>query len=279
MLSANALNQQIDDIVEFITSKVDIKPQIGLILGSGLGAVADSINGEAQTKIPYSDIPHIPVSTAPGHAGNLIIGKLGGKNVIAMQGRLHLYEGNTPQAATILVRAMKRLGVETLIITAAAGGLNHNFSAGEIMLITDHINFTGQSPLTGQNLSNFGPRFCNMFDIYTKELQILARQIALKNHLQLFQGVYASIAGPQYGTRSELQMLINHNCDAIGMSVVPEAIVAAHSSMKILGLAGITDMALPHATHHATEEEVVIAGKKLADKMKLLISEILHQYK
>lgn len=280
-MSAKIINQQIDDIVEFIKSKVNIQPQIGLILGSGLGVVADSIDGEMTkpyTKISYKDIPHIPASTAPGHAGNLVIGQLGGKNVIAMQGRLHLYEGNTPQTATLLVRVMKKLGVEVLFITAAAGGLNYHFKAGQIMLITDHVNFTGQSPLTGENLSNFGPRFCNMFDIYTDHLQELTKKTALKNQIPLCQGVYAAIPGPQYATRAELRWLINNNCDAIGMSVVLEAIVAAHARMKILGLAAITDMALPYAVHHATEEEVVIEAKKTAEKMRILITEIARSY-
>jgi purine-nucleoside phosphorylase len=271
-MSAQTLNKQIDDIVNFINSKTKIKLHIGLILGSGLGNIADGI--EIDVAIPYSEIPHIPASTAPGHAGRLIIGKLDGKNFITMQGRLHLYEGHTPQTATLLVRAMKKLGVNTLFITAAAGGLNYHFHTGEIMLITDHINFSGHTPLLGANLDDFGPRFCNMFDIYTENLQKVARKAAIDNRIQLCQGVYAGILGPQYATRAELQFLLQNNCDAIGMSVVQEAIVAAHSGMQILGLAAITDMALPYATHHASELEVVEQAKLVSDKVKTLITEV-----
>ena len=273
-MSAQIINQKIDDIVNFIKNKTRIQPQIGLILGSGLGNIADSI--EADITIPYSEIPHIPASTAPGHAGRLIIGKLDGKNFITMQGRLHLYEGHTPQTSTLLVRAMKKMGVNTLFITAAAGGLNYHFHTGEIMLITDHINFTGHTPLLGENLDNFGPRFCNMFDIYTESLQKIARKAAIDNRIQLCQGVYAGILGPQYATRAELRFLLQNNCDAIGMSVVQEAIVAAHCGMQILGLAAITDMALPYATHHVSELEVVEQAKLASDKVKILITEVAH---
>ncbi len=267
------LEQKINDIVVYIKELVKETPKIGLILGSGLGELANEL--EHSTIIPYKNIPHIPISTAPGHSGNLIVGKQAGKTLIAMQGRLHLYEGYSPQLATILIRAMKILGIETLILTCAAGGLNKNFNAGDIMLINDHINFSGTNPLVGQNLDSFGPRFPGMFDIYTPKLQQLALEIAAKNTIDLKQGIYAGILGPTFATRAELQFLINNNCDAIGMSIVQEAVIAAHSQIQILGLAAITDMALPDSNHHATHDEVMKSGRQIGIKFKKLINEIL----
>lgn len=274
-MHANQINQQIDDIVQFITSKAKERPQLGIILGSGLGEMAKEI--EDPVIIAYKDMPHMPQSTAPGHAGNLILGRIGDKPFITMQGRLHIYEGHNPQSATLLIRAMKKLGVETVIITCAAGGLNIHFNAGEIMLITDHINFSGTNPLIGQNLDNFGPRFPIMFDVYTPKLQKLAHKVAIENQIRLCHGVYAGIMGPTYATRAELWMYLENKCDAIGMSVVQEAIVAAHCNMQILGLAAITDMALPYVENHSTEEEVIESGKKIAAKFKVLVKEIAKQ--
>jgi len=274
MYTQHELNQKITAIHQFILAKlphnVDLK--LGIILGSGLGELVDSI--EEKIVIPYKDIPHLPLSTAPGHAGNLVIGKLANTWVMVMQGRLHVYEGYSPIEATLLIRAMKLLGIDRLFITCAAGGLNLNFSAGQIMLIRDHINLSGVNPLVGENLTNFGPRFPVMFDVYTPQLINLAQQTALKLNLQVQTGVYAGILGPAYATRAELQFLINNGCDAIGMSVVHEAMIAAHSGMEILGLAAITDMALPYGGHsHASGEEVVSSGKKIqAQFMQLLMA-------
>ncbi|MBP9778792.1 MAG: purine-nucleoside phosphorylase [Rickettsiaceae bacterium] len=269
----NNIEQKINDVVTYIKSQIKEMPQIGLILGSGLGGLANQL--EHSLVIPYKDIPHMPNSTAPGHQGNLVIGKLTGKTLITMQGRLHLYEGYSPQLATILVRAMKKLNVETLILTAAAGGLNQKFKAGDIMLITDHINFSGTNPLVGPNLDNFGPRFPGMFDIYTQSLQSLAIKVAHENKIPLQQGIYAGILGPAYATRAELRFLINNNCDAIGMSVIQEATIAAHSQIQILGLAAITDMALPDSNHHSTHEEIMESGKQIGLKLQKLITEVL----
>lgn len=276
-INENDLNAKIHDITDFILSntKSNIQFDFGIILGSGLGELIDSM--EEKVTISYSAIPHLPVSTAPGHAGNLVLGKLGGRNFITMQGRLHLYEGHSPIEATLLVRVMKLLGVKTLFITCAAGGLNNSFHAGDIMLISDHINFSGINPLVGQNLNGFGPRFPGMFDIYTPELQQLAHKSAINVNIRLCQGIYAAILGPAYATRAELQFLINNHCDAIGMSVVQEAMIAAHSGMQILALAAITDMALPYAKHHATEQEVIDSAKNIQAKFKLLILDIVKQ--
>lgn len=271
-----SLITKINDITTYLSEVIKANnlpnPEIGIILGSGLGEFTQSL--EDPIIIPYSEIPHIPKPTAFGHAGNLILGKLGQKMCLALQGRLHLYEGHDVHMATILVRVMKKLGVNNLIITCACGGLNYHFEAGGVMVINDHINFTGFTPLMGPNLDEFGPRFLPMFDIYTPSLIKLAHEVAADNKLKLYEGVYGAILGPNYATRSELRMLIDAHCDAVGMSVVHEAIVAAHSNMQILGLAAITDIALPFSHHHATHEQVVESGKQIAWKMKVLIKEI-----
>ena len=273
------LNQKINDVVEFINNKLQqnslIKPTIGMVLGSGLGGMADSLDDKII--IPYADIPHLPNSSAPSHAGNLVFGRMGNTYLMVMQGRLHLYEGHSAQMATILVRVMCKLGIKTIIITCAAGGLNSKFNAGSLMLISDHINFSGTNPLIGTNLNDFGPRFPNMFDIYTPHLREIAVTTAHNLGITINTGVYAGILGPMYATRAELQFLIDSHCDAIGMSVVQEAIVAAHCKMNILGLAVITDMALPNADKHATEDEVVDAGNKARQQVHTLLNGIISQ--
>ena len=274
-MSDISLSQKINDIVNFLKPKISAQPEIGLILGSGLGDFINNINDKVT--IPYSDIPHLPTASAPGHAGNLILGRIGNKQFITMQGRFHLYEGHSPQIATILVRVMKKLGVNTLFITCASGSLNREYAAGDIMLITDHISFNGTSPLIGPNLNEFGPRFPGMFDIYTQHLQEIAVEVATKQQLRLNKGVYGLITGPNYATRAELQVLINNGCDAVGMSVTHEATVAAHSGMQILGLAALTDMALPYSHAHTTENEVIEMGKKISIKFKSLIMGIIEK--
>lgn len=270
-----SFSQKIDDITIFLKDKFTQKPEIGLILGSGLGDLVENISDKII--IPYYEIPHLPKATAPGHAGNLILGKIGNKTFITMQGRFHLYEGHSPQAATILIRVMKKLGVNTLFITCAAGSLNREYDAGDIMLITDHISFNGISPLIGPNLNEFGPRFPGMFDIYTKRLQDFAIETGINQQIRINKGVYGLISGPNYSTRAELQLLINNGCDAVGMSVTHEATVAAHCGMEILGLAALTDMALPYSHEHATENEVIEMGKKMKVKFKSLILGIIEK--
>lgn len=270
-----SLSKQIEDVVAFLKSKTTIIPEIGLIMGTGLGGYSDKI--ETEVVIPYGEIPHIPHATAPGHSGNLIFGTVAGKQIVAMQGRLHLYEGNTPQTATILVRAMKQLGIKIIIISCASGGLNKYFKAGDVMLIDDHINLTGMSPLTGQNLDEFGPRFPVMFDIYDKQLGELAQKIALEQHLELRTGVYAGYSGPQYCTRAELNYFTRIGGDSVGMSVIHEAIAAAHAGLRIVGFAAITDMALPYLTHHATEEEVIEAGKLISARFEKLFTALIER--
>lgn len=269
------LSQKINEIVKFIQTKITQAPDLGIILGSGLGEFANEIQNPII--IPYSTIPHLPNATAPGHAGNLIFGTIGNKYIMTLQGRLHGYEGNTPQTATLLVRAMQKLGATSIIISCAAGGLNSRFNVGDIMLIDDHINLTGITPLTGPNLNEFGTRFPVMFDIYDKDLANLAHKIALEHKSYLQYGVYVGVSGPQYSTRAELKYFIDIGGSAIGMSVVYEAIVAAHSGLRIIGLAAITDLSLPYAKRHVTEQEVIDSAKLIEVRFKNLVIELINR--
>lgn len=268
---------QINDAENFIRQQCSAAmielPTIGIVLGTGWRDFANIVTN--QLVIPYDNIPHLPVGTAPGHSSKLIIGKVGNKNVMIMQGRLHLYEGHHPTLATLLIRVMKKMGIDNIIITCAAGGMNKDFAVGDLMLINDHINFFNTNPLIGYNLSDFGSRFPVMFDIYTKDLRDLAINVAKLNNIVLHQGVYAGIIGPTFATRAELKYMIHAGGDAIGMSVIPEAIVAAHSSMNILAFAAITDMALPNANHHSNEQEIIEVGKKIATVSSKLLRDCI----
>lgn len=277
-MNAQEMNKQIDDIIEFISQKTSIKPELGISLSSTLGELADII--EDKIVIPYTEIPHLPKNACEyTFAGNLVIGKLSGKYVMVMQGRLLLFEGHTPQTATILIRVMRKMGIQTIFIISTGGGLNYHFRAGEIMLVTDHVNFTGYSPLVGENLANFGPRFSTMFDIYDPELQRIAKNVATENRINLCQGVYIGILGPEFPTRAELRLMLENNNDAVGLSVVHEAIVAAHSGMKIMGLIIISDMALPYSTKQATMGEIAQQAHLGASKIKTLLIEIIKNVK
>ncbi|KXZ39663.1 purine-nucleoside phosphorylase [Alkalithermobacter thermoalcaliphilus JW-YL-7 = DSM 7308] len=267
---------QIKQAVDYIESKIDVKPEIGLILGSGLGVLADEI--EDAKVIKYEEIPNFPVSTVEGHEGQLVIGKLEGKNVIAMQGRFHYYEGYTMKEVTFPVRVMKSLGVDTLIVTNACGGLNPNFYAGALMIINDHINFTGANPLIGPNDSQLGVRFPDMSTAYDKELIKLAKDVANKLNIEIFEGVYAGISGPNYFSKAELNMLIVFGADTIGMSTVPEVIVARHSGMRVLGISCITDMAIPNEHLEVlTHEQVVKVAQRTRPKFISLVKEIVKE--
>ncbi len=260
-------------IAGHVLAQSAVKPEYGIILGSGLGSLAESAQN-AQV-IPYAEIPHFPLSTAPGHAGNLVTGQLGGKNVVMMQGRFHTYEGYTQQQVTLPIAVMKAMGVHTLIVTCASGGLNYNFAAGDLMLIRDHINFTGSNPLIGPNDDDLGPRFPVMFDAYSPALRQVAHQVALKQGLRLHEGVYCGITGPAFFTPAELRMLMQWGCDAIGMSVVPEVIMGVHRGLKILGLALISDMAIPDTGHHATGDEVLRVVRESSAKFSRLLVSVL----
>ncbi|SDM79103.1 purine-nucleoside phosphorylase [Fictibacillus solisalsi] len=263
----------IQTAADFIQNKLSSQPEIGLILGSGLGILADEIQNAVV--LPYSDIPEFPVSTVEGHAGQLVIGELEGKQVIAMQGRFHYYEGYSLGKVTFPVRVMKELGVSSVIVTNAAGGINTSFQAGDLMLITDHINNLGDNPLIGPNDSSFGVRFPDMSDAYTPELQNTARQAASSLGISLKEGVYVANSGPSYETPAEIRMLRILGGDAVGMSTVPEVIVARHSGMKVLGLSCISNMAAGILDQPLTHDEVMETTERVKSNFLGLVKGIV----
>ncbi len=250
---------KINNAVNFIKSKVDLAPEIGIVLGTGLGSLGEYINNKFI--INYNEIPDFPVSTVVGHTGRFIFGTLEGKSVIAMQGRFHFYEGYSMEDVTLPIRVMKLLGVEILIVSNACGGLNESFNPGDIMIIKDHINLMGTNPLIGQNMDEFGPRFPDMSDAYAKTLIDLCEKVASNNGIIVKNGVYTGITGPYYFSKAELRMLIVLGSDAIGMSTVPEVIVARHCGMKTLGLSCITDMAIPDTLVTISHEQVLAVAE------------------
>jgi purine-nucleoside phosphorylase len=258
--------ETIESTADFIRSHTQHQPQIGLILGSGLGALAKQI--QEADDIPFNEIPHFPVSTVYGHSGRLVIGKLEHQTVMVMQGRAHYYEGYTMAQVTLPVRVMQSLGIDTLIVTNAAGGLNPDWAAGDLMLITDHINLigmTGLNPLRGPNLETFGPRFPDMSQAYDPQLGDLARQVAQEKDIVLREGVYTGLSGPTFETPAELRFLRLIGTDAVGMSTVAEVTVAGHGGMKVLGLSGITNIVVydPSQGEGASHEEVLEAGERI----------------
>ncbi|EIT87271.1 purine nucleoside phosphorylase [Fictibacillus macauensis ZFHKF-1] len=268
------LSLKMNEAVSFITEKMNgLHPEIGLILGSGLGELADEI--EQAVHIDYSDIPHFPVSTVEGHAGKLVIGSLNGKTVLAMQGRFHFYEGYSMQEVTFPVRVMKGLGVKLLLVTNACGGMNPSFAAGDLMIIEDHLNMTGANPLIGPNDAELGPRFPDMSTAYTPELVTFTKETAARLGVNVQQGVYAGITGPTYMTKAELRMLRTVGGDAIGMSTVPEVIVASHMSMKVIGISCITDMAVADELEPLTHEQVVAVANRTKPKFIQLVKELV----
>ncbi len=267
---------QIDEIADIIRKKISIKPMVGLILGSGLNGLADSVQNPVF--ISYSDLPNFPVSTVHGHTGRFVIGELEGKPVIVMQGRIHYYEGYTMGQVTLPVRVMHRLGVNSLFVTNAAGGVNENFIPGDVMLITDQLNLMGMSglnPLMGPNLDEIGPRFPDMSQPYDREYCEIARKIAKQNNLTLREGVYAGLSGPSFESPADLRFLRLAGADAVGMSTVPEVIVARHGGMRVLGFSGISNKANLDGSTITTHEEVIEAGKVITPKVEALVRGML----
>lgn len=263
---------QIDEVTDLIRKRISTPPQIGLILGSGLNGLADSVQNP--TLISYSDIPNFPTSTVHGHVGRFVIGELEGKPVIFMQGRIHYYEGYTMGQVTLPVRVMHRLGVHSLIVTNAAGGVNENFVPGDVMLITDQLNLMGMSglnPLMGPNLDEFGPRFPDMSQPYDRAYCELARSVAKDNKLTLREGVYAGLSGPSFESPADLRFLRLAGADAVGMSTVPEVIVARHGGMRVLGLSGISNKANLDGSTITTHEEVIEAGRVITPKVETIV--------
>lgn len=267
------MQQKINEAVASIQEKFKKQPTVGLILGSGLGMLADEI--EDPVKIKYDSVPNFPESTVEGHAGQLVLGELNGLTVIAMQGRFHYYEGYGLDAVTFPVRVMKALGVEKLIVTNAAGGVNTSFQPGDLMLITDHINNTAQNPLIGPNNSALGVRFPDMSTAYDREMQTIAREVADKLQLDLKEGVYVWNTGPTYETPAEIRMLQTIGGDAVGMSTVPEVIVARHAGIEVLGISCISNMAAGILDQPLNHEEVIETTEKARESFLALVKSIL----
>jgi len=264
------LKTRISEAADFIRTKVSLVPQIGIILGTGLGSLADGI--EFTAKVDYTDIPHFPVSTVESHAGRLLFGNLKGKPVVAMQGRFHYYEGYTMQQVTFPVRVLKELGIETLIVSNACGGLNPQFNRGDIMIITDHINLQGNNPLIGPNDESIGERFPDMYNCYDHDLVKLAEQVALDQKLPARKGVYVSVAGPNLETAAEYRFLRIIGADVVGMSTVPEVIAARHQKTKVLAFSIITDMGLPDALGPCSLSEIIETANHAEPKLRELIA-------
>lgn len=271
----NELRTHIDETVRFIRTKTSAAPPIGIILGTGLGALAKEIAHDVV--IDYAEIPHFPVSTVESHHGKLIFGTLSGKPVIAMQGRFHYYEGYTLKQITFPVRVMKFLGVKTLLISNAAGALNPAFERGDIMVMSDHINLLGDNPLIGRNDETLGPRFPDMSEPYSHELIELAEQIARELQIKVKKGVYVAMQGPNLETRSEYRFLRTIGADAVGMSTVPEDIVAIHMGMSVFGVSIITDECFPDTLKPITLEEVIAVANKAEPKMTAVLKTMVER--
>lgn len=269
------MKDRIERAAAFIKQNLPESPKIGLILGSGLGILADEI--ENPVKLKYEDIPEFPVSTVEGHAGQLVLGTLEGVSVIAMQGRFHFYEGYSMEKVTFPVRVMKALGVEALIVTNAAGGVNTEFRAGDLMIITDHINFMGTNPLIGPNEADFGARFPDMSSAYDKDLSSLAEKIAKDLNIPIQKGVYTAVTGPSYETPAEVRFLRTMGSDAVGMSTVPEVIVANHAGMRVLGISCISNAAAGILDQPLSHDEVMEVTEKVKAGFLKLVKAIVAQ--
>lgn len=256
------LIDQLNETTAYLQSQCSSKPTIGIVLGSGLGSLVNDI--EIEKEIPYHQIPHFPVSTVAGHSGKFIFGKLSGKQVVAMSGRFHYYEGYTPQQVTFPVRVMKSLGIEVLLLSNAAGSVNKSFKVGDLMIIKDHISFFTPNPLIGKNEDTLGPRFPDMSDPYNKTLIAKAEKIAADLGIELKKGVYLGLTGPSYETRSEYLAAAKLGCDTVGMSTVQEVIVAAHMGLPVCGISLVTNMGIRDEENIVTHEEVLDAGKAAA---------------
>ncbi|MCS7082319.1 MAG: purine-nucleoside phosphorylase [Bacteroidetes bacterium] len=274
-ISVEELRRQLAETVTLLRARTALRPRVGIILGTGLGSLAEHI--ELELVVPYEQIPHFPLSTVESHTGRLLFGHLEGHPVVAMQGRFHYYEGYTMQQITYPVRVMKKLGAEMLFVSNAAGGMNPLFRRGDVMLIVDHINLLGDNPLIGPNDPELGPRFPDMSAPYDPELCRLAEEVALEAKIKLQQGVYVAVAGPNLETRAEYRFLRWIGADAVGMSTVPEVIVARHMDMRVLGLSVITDECFPEALRPLTHEEVVAAAQEAEPKLTEIFRRVLRR--
>lgn len=265
--------QEMKEAVAFLKSQTSVEPQIGIILGTGLGGLVSEI--EVIDQVPYDKIPNFPVSTVESHSGKLIFGKLGGKSVVAMQGRFHYYEGYNLQQVTFPVRVMKLLGIERLIVSNASGGVNPDFEVGEIMVLNDHINLFPGNPLIGKNFDEFGPRFPDMSDVYDEEMIDLADKIASENNIKISKGVYLGLTGPTLETPAEYKMVRVLGADAVGMSTVPEIIVARHMEIPCFAISIITDLGVPGKIKKVSVQDVIEVASRQEPKMTKIIKELV----
>jgi purine-nucleoside phosphorylase len=268
--------EQIDEAADAIRKRTSYRPRVGLILGSGLNSLADSVQGP--DIIPYGELPNWPVSTVQGHAGRLVIGELEGQTALVMQGRIHYYEGYSMSQITLPVRVMLRLGLEMMVVTNAAGGVNPDFAPGDVMLITDNLNLIGMmgaNPLMGPNIDELGPRFPDMSQAYDRKLMDLARKVAANENILLREGIYCALSGPSFEGPADLRFLRGIGADAVGMSTAPEVIVARHGGMRVLGLSGISNKANLDGSTVTTHEEVMEAGKTITPKIEKIIRGVL----
>jgi purine-nucleoside phosphorylase len=265
--------KQFDETVKFLKKQYKHTPQVGIVLGSGLGNFINEITVEKE--VAYEKIPHFPVSTVKGHKGRLIFGKMSGKNVVAMAGRFHFYEGYSAQEVIYPIRIMKLLGIETLLLSNAAGGVNTSFKVGDIMIITDHIGIAIHNPLIGKNMDEFGLRFPDMSEPYKKHLIGKAKAVAAKSNLDVKEGVYFAVTGPTFETRAEYKMIHTMGGDAVGMSTVQECIIANHMGIEVFAVSVITDIGIRDDDNIITHEEVLEAAKKTEPKLAALFKELI----
>ena len=267
--------EKIKVTANYIKGRINATPEIGIILGTGLGGLVNEI--EIIESIPYSEIPNFPVSTVEGHAGRLIYGKLGKREVLAMQGRFHFYEGYSMEEVTFPVRALKFVGISHLFVSNASGGLNPDWTVGEIVLISDHINFFPEHPLRGKNNNELGPRFPDMSKCYDERLRSKAKFIALKNGISVKEGVYVGVSGPTFETPAEYKMFRLMGADLVGMSTVPEVIVARHMDLKVFGISIVTDSGVPGEIVEISHEEVQEVAMKAEPKMTLIMKKLIEE--
>jgi purine-nucleoside phosphorylase len=265
--------EHVQEASGFIRSRWSGAPQVGIVLGTGLGALAREIETEAA--IPYPEIPHFPRSTVESHRGQLVCGRLAGQSLLAMEGRFHLYEGYSPWQVTFPIRVMKELGCHLLIVSNAAGGLNPLHKKGDLIVIEDHINFMGLNPLIGPNDDRLGPRFPDLIEPYDRKLQDLALEVALGENIVAHRGVYVAVVGPNLETRAEYRFLRGMGADVVGMSTVPEVLVAVHSGLKVLGFSIITDMCLPDALHPVKIDEIIAVANEAEAKLRTIVRGVL----
>lgn len=268
--------EEVQETVNYIKEKTNFSPEYGIILGSGLGSFTDDI--KLEFTLPYSEIPNFPVVTVEGHKGALVFGTIGDKKVVAMQGRFHFYEGYDMKQVTFPVRVMKFIGVSKLIVSNASGGVNHNYHVGSIVILKDHINMMPEHPLRGKNDERFGPRFVNMSEPFSRKMILKAKELAEKLKITIHDGVYLGLQGPTFETLSEYKMVKTLGADCVGMSTVPEVIVARHMDLETFGISVITDMGNEESIDTITHEEVLEAAKEAEPKVRKLIRELILNY-